>query len=114
MVYIVHSCLVSQLRSSHTMSILLVTCLSALVSPALSRCLGSIMVRNYGEVFIVAPDWAAGAVTILDNGFTLSGNGKIYFTSRCEDGWTGDMFAQVWYAVRSPLTPFLSSIDPSH
>ena len=74
---------------------LLVACLAALASPALSKCVGSINVKDFGEVFIVAPDWSVGAVTIHDNGFTLRGNSRIYFASRCDDGWNGDMYAQV-------------------
>ena len=77
------------------MKMLLVACLAALASPALSKCVGSINVKDFGEVFIVAPDWSVGAVTIHDNGFTLRGNSRIYFASRCEDGWNGDMYAQV-------------------
>ena len=77
------------------MKVLLVACLAALASPALSKCVGSINVKDFGEVFIVAPDWSVGAVTIHDNGFTLRGNSRIYFASRCEDGWNGDMYAQV-------------------
>jgi len=76
------------------MKMLLVACLAALASPALSKCVGSINVKDFGEVFIVAPDWSVGAVTIHDNGFTLRGNSRIYFASRCDDGWNGDMYAQ--------------------
>jgi len=85
----------SNLPSVHIMKVLLVACLAALASPALSKCVGSINVKDFGEVFIVAPDWSVGAVTIHDNGFTLRGNSRIYFASRCEDGWNGDMYAQV-------------------
>ena len=78
------------------MKLLLVSCLSLLAaSPALSKCLGSITVKDYGEVFIVAPDWSADKVEIHHNGFTFRGNAKMYFASRCEDGWSGDMYAQL-------------------
>ena len=78
------------------MKLLLISCLTLLVvSPALSKCVGSINVKDYGDVYIVAPDWSVGAVTIHDNGFTLRGNSRIYFASRCDDGWNGDMYAQV-------------------
>ena len=83
------------------MKVLLVACLAALASPALSKCVGSINVKDFGEVFIVAPDWSVGAVTIHDNGFTLRGNSRIYFASRCEDGWNGDMYAQVTSVTRN-------------
>ena len=85
----------SWLRNCLIMKMLLVACLAALASPALSKCVGSINVKDFGEVFIVAPDWSVGAVTIHDNGFTLRGNSRIYFASRCDDGWNGDMYAQV-------------------
>jgi len=97
------------------MKVLLVACLAALASPALSKCVGSINVKDFGEVFIVAPDWSVGAVTIHDNGFTLRGNSRIYFASRCEDGWNGDMYAQVTivnYRVVKCLDLFCSLVPP--
>ena len=51
-------------------------------------------VKDYGEVWVVAPDWAAGAVEMHDNGFTLHGNSRLYFASRAEDGWSPDMYWQ--------------------
>merc|ERR1712035_9432 len=78
------------------MKLLLVCCLTLLAaSPTLSKCLGSINVREYGEVFIVAPDWSAGNIDIHDNGFTLRGNSRLYFASSCEDGWNNGMYAQM-------------------
>ena len=78
------------------MKLLLVCCLTLLAaSPTLSKCLGSINVREYGEVFIIAPDWSAGNIDIHDNGFTLRGNSRLYFASSCEDGWNPNMYAQV-------------------
>merc|ERR1719414_1930225 len=68
------------------MKLLLVSALCLLAaSPAWSTCLGSITVKDYGEVFIVAPDWAAGAISIQNNGFTMRGNSRLYFASRCEN-----------------------------
>merc|ERR1712038_1824449 len=79
-----------------TMKLLLASCLTLLAaSPALSKCLGSITVKDYGEVFIVAPDWSAGNIDVHDNGFTLRGNSRMYFANRCDDGWNGDMYAQM-------------------
>merc|ERR1711974_214481 len=78
------------------MKLLLVFALSLLaISPASSTCLGSINVKDYGEVFIVAPDWCAGAISIQNNGFTMRGNSRLYFANRCENGWVGDMYAQL-------------------
>jgi len=78
------------------MKLLLVCCLTLLAaSPTLSKCLGSINVREYGEVFIIAPDWSAGNIDIHDNGFTLRGNSRLYFASSCEDGWNPNMYAQM-------------------
>jgi len=67
----------------------------ALISPLHSKCLGSINISGYGDVWVVAPDWSAGSIDILDNGFRLRGNSRLYFANRCEDGWTSDMYAQV-------------------
>merc|ERR1719210_1074873 len=69
--------------------------LFALISPLHSKCLGSINISGYGDVWVVAPDWSAGSIDILDNGFRLRGNSRLYFANRCEDGWTSDMYAQL-------------------
>ena len=78
------------------MKLLLVSALCLLAaSPATSTCLGSINVKDYGDVYIIAPDWAAGAISIQNNGFTMRGNSRLYFASRCENGWAGDAYAQI-------------------
>merc|ERR1712038_1284650 len=78
------------------MKFFLVSALALLaVSRVSSTCLGSINVKDYGEVFIIAPDWCAGAISIQDNGFTMRGNSRLYFANRCENGWVGDMYAQI-------------------
>merc|ERR1719402_1782119 len=68
--------------------------LLCLVTPSLSKCLGSINVKDYGEVWVVAPDWSAGAIQMHDNGFTMNGNTRLYFANRCDDGWNPDMYWQ--------------------
>merc|ERR1712142_1196835 len=68
--------------------------LAGLAAPVLSRTVGSIQVKDYGEVWVVAPDWAAGAVEMHDNGFTLHGNSRLYFANGAEDGWSPDMYWQ--------------------
>ena len=73
--------------------------LIAIVNPTLSKCLGSISIKDYGDVYVVAPDWASGAIQLHDNGFTMRGNSRLYFASRCEDGWASDMYAQVSFVV---------------
>jgi len=78
------------------MKFLLVSALCLLAaSQVSSTCLGSITVKDYGEVFLVAPDWCAGAISIENNGFTMRGNSRLYFANRCENGWVGDMYAQI-------------------
>merc|ERR1712183_805479 len=69
--------------SVSSMKLLLVSALCLLAaSPAWSTCLGSITVKDYGEVFIVAPDWCAGAISIQNNGFTMRGNSRLYFANK--------------------------------
>merc|ERR1711874_888350 len=69
------------------MKFFLVSALALLaVSRVSSTCLGSINIKDYGEVFIVAPDWCAGAISIQDNGFTMRGNSRLYYANRCEYG----------------------------
>jgi len=75
-------------------AVLVLAGLAGLAAPVLSRTVGSIQVKDYGEVWVVAPDWAAGAVEMHDNGFTLHGNSRLYFANRAEDGWSPDMYWQ--------------------
>merc|ERR1712029_707867 len=72
----------------------LALCLVACVASTFSKNLGSINVKDYGEVYVVAPDWSAGNIQMHDNGFTMRGNSRLYFASRPEDGWTSDMYWQ--------------------
>merc|ERR1712142_529002 len=75
-------------------AVLVLAGLAGLAAPVLSRTVGSIQVKDYGEAWVVAPDWAAGAVETHDNGFTLHGNSRLYFANRAEDGWSPDMYWQ--------------------
>merc|ERR1712002_247126 len=78
------------------MKLLLVSALCLMAaSPAWSTCLGSVNIKDYGDVFIMAPDWAAGAISIQNNGFTMRGNSRLYFGNRCENGWAPDAYAQI-------------------
>ena len=38
--------------------------LFCLAAPALSKTVGSIQVKDYGEVWVIAPDWATGAIQV--------------------------------------------------
>merc|ERR1739838_674041 len=73
------------------LSIAVLFCLAA---PALSKTVGSIQVKDYGEVWVIAPDWATGAIQMHDNGFTMNGNSRLYFGNRADDGWNPDMYWQ--------------------
>ena len=50
-----------------------------LLSVVSARNMGSINVDGVGPIYVVAPDWAAEHVSVYDNGFTLSGGGRVYF-----------------------------------
>merc|ERR1711964_421846 len=63
----------SALQSSSMKVVATLTTLCLLAAPALSKNLGSINVKDFGEVFVCAPDWAAGAIQMHDNGFTMGG-----------------------------------------
>merc|ERR1719495_1545712 len=58
----------------------------------LGKTVGSIQVEGVGEIFLLAPDWAT--VEALDNGFSLKGNGKLYFGTTAADSFTSDSFWQ--------------------
>merc|ERR1712121_16340 len=70
------------------------TTLSILAAPAMSKNMGSINVKDYGEVFVCAPDWAAGQIDMHDNGFTMRGDSRLYFCNRAVDGWDANAYWQ--------------------
>merc|ERR1719369_1288425 len=74
--------------------VLALSALCLMVSPALSKNLGSITVKDYGEVFLCGPDWAASNIAVHDNGFTINGNARLYFCSSDTDDWSPDMYWQ--------------------
>ena len=59
--------------------------LSNLLSIASAKNMGSINVEGVGTIYVVAPDWAEGNVAVHDNGFTLSGGGRVYFATEPVD-----------------------------
>merc|ERR1711909_86846 len=84
----------SALQSSSMKVVAALTVLCLLAAPALSKNLGSINVKDFGEVFVCAPDWAAGAIQMHDNGFTMNGNSRLYFCNRAVDGWDPNAYWQ--------------------
>merc|ERR1712002_413433 len=55
------------------------------ISSSLAANKGSIQVDGYGEVWVIAPDWAN--IYVGDNAFTLNGNSRMYFASSPTDGF---------------------------
>merc|ERR1712123_383386 len=53
---------------------------------------GSIQVDGFGEVFVIAPDWAN--IYVGDNAFTLNGNSRMYFATWGVDGYDPGAFWQ--------------------
>ena len=47
----------------------LALCLVACVASTFSKNLGSINVKDYGEVYVVAPDWSAGNIQVISGNF---------------------------------------------
>merc|ERR1711900_68213 len=84
----------SALQSSSMKVVATLTTLCLLAAPALSKNLGSINVKDFGEVFVCAPDWAAGAIQMHDNGFTMNGNSRLYFCNRAVDNWDPNAYWQ--------------------
>merc|ERR1711879_404932 len=84
----------SALQSSSMKVVAALTVLCLLAAPAMSKNLGSINVKDFGEVFVCAPDWAAGAIQMHDNGFTMNGNSRLYFCNRAVDGWDPNAYWQ--------------------
>jgi len=62
------------------------------VSPSLGANKGSINVEGYGEVWVIAPDWAN--INVGDNGFTLNGNSRMYFAAWATDGFDSGAYWQ--------------------
>merc|ERR1711915_885027 len=53
---------------------------------------GSIQVDGYGEVWVIAPDWAN--IWVGDNAITLNGNSRMYFASYATDGFDSGAYWQ--------------------
>jgi len=67
-----------------------------LVTPATSRSVGSIQVKDYGEVWIATPSWTSDStIEMLDNGFTLHGDSRLYFVNDSDSNFRPDGFWQV-------------------
>merc|ERR1712183_701095 len=62
------------------------------ISSTLAANKGSIQVAGYGEVWVIAPDWAN--IWVGDNAFTLNGNSRMYFASYGADGYDPGAFWQ--------------------
>merc|ERR1712215_469292 len=67
-------------------------CLLLSISLSFSANKGSINVDGYGEVWVIAPDWAN--VWVGDNGITLSGNTSMDFASWATDGFDAGAYWQ--------------------
>jgi len=78
--------------------LLLLTTISSVPTLTHTKTVGSFQVQGYGEVFILAPDWAAENIQILDNGFSMSDNTRLYLGSEASDVFAPDNY---WQA---PLT----------
>jgi len=71
------------------------TFLSSIPAITLAKTVGSVQVEgNDGEIFLLAPDWAAPSIQVLDNGFTLNGNARLYFGSAAVDEFAADSYWQ--------------------
>merc|ERR1719369_715765 len=75
--------------------LLLLTTLSYLPALSLGKTVGSIQIEGYGDIYLLAPDWAAPAIEVLDNGFTLNGPSRLYLGSSADESFTADSFWQV-------------------
>jgi len=69
-----------------------VLCLATITT---SRTVGSIQVKDYGEVWIVTPWEPDNSIEMTDNGFTLNGNSRLYFANDSYDSFSPDMYWQV-------------------
>jgi len=68
--------------------------LSCLSITVLGKNVGSINVDGIGEVYILTHDWAAPMIEIHDNGFTMTGNTRLYFGDKPDDVFNSSSFWQ--------------------
>jgi len=69
-------------------------CSSLLVlglSSVLATNKGSINIEGYGEVFLIAPDWAPN-ITVAEDSFTINGYGRVTFAKIPTDGFEADAY----------------------
>ncbi|XP_023346304.1 uncharacterized protein LOC111715231 [Eurytemora carolleeae] len=72
----------------------LIVVLAALAVPIFGKNFGSIEVKGVGTVYVLGPDWTAGNVEMLPNGFALNGGGRVYLGSQPNDGMDPNMYWQ--------------------
>jgi len=67
----------------------------ACIGAVTAKSLGSINVAVDGvdkQVWVVGSDWSATFTKVENNGFTLSGGGRIYFAEKESDEFSPDMY----------------------
>ena len=78
-----------------------------LAGPNFAKNMGSFNISGYGPIYVVTDEEYVKNVEMHENGFTLRGGGRIYFSKEPRDDFHPDMYWAVSYS-------FLKYIDFSH
>ena len=78
------------------MKLVLLFLVGAFIAPSsFAAYFGSMNVEGYGEVHIVGRDWVGDYVQVSSNELRLNGGGRVYFASKPNNDFSGDMWWKV-------------------
>ena len=64
----------------------------SLVSPIFAKNMGSFPISGYGSIYVVTDEKYVKNVEMHENGFTLRGGGRIYFSKEPRDDFHPEMY----------------------
>ena len=69
-----------------------------LAGPIFAKNMGSFNISGYGPIYVVTDEEYVKNVEMHENGFTLRGGGRIYFSKESRDDFHPDMYWAVSYS----------------
>ena len=70
-----------------------------LAGPIFAKNMGSFNISGYGPIYVVTDEKYVKNVEMHENGFTLRGGGRIYFSKEPRDDFHPDMYWAVSYSM---------------
>ena len=85
-------------KSRHKMTIHYFFVVLFIAGPIFAKNMGSFNISGYGSIFVVTDEEYVKNVEMHENGFTLRGGGRIYFSKEPRDDFHPDMYWAVSYS----------------